>query len=130
MLQRGAIQAVQVGPAEGHVLVFEKTTAPWCADIAPETARAWDPLTQTMQNLREAVTIAQERQTAADDMTPAEDEKMGSGDEVLSEGDLPTAEEGSDGTTAGAAQRAALTGKGDPSPGKRGSGIKKKNKHK
>ena len=130
LILKGSTQAVQVGPVQGQALFFNKTTDPWCADITPETAQAWDPLTQTMQNLREAVTIAQARQAGAGCVIPAEDQCMGSGDEALSEEDLPAAEEDSDGTTAGAARGAAPRGKGEPSPGTRGSATKRKNKQK
>ena len=61
-------------------------------------------------------------------MTPAEDENMGADDEVLSEGDLMPAEEGSDGMTRGAAQRAAPRKRGDPSHGKRGNGGTRRSK--
>lgn len=112
---------------EGHVLVFDKATARWCEDMAPETARAWDPLTQTMRDLQEAAIGELEVPAAPSQAMDADDENAMSSEEGSVEGDLMGMEDG-DEATAGASHRVAPRGKGEPSGKKAVGEVRKKKK--
>ena len=127
LIQRGNVRAVQVGRMEGHVLVFDKATARWCEDMAPETARAWDPLTQTMRDLQEAAIGELEVPAAPSQAMDADDENAMSSEEGSVEGDLMGMEDG-DEATAGASHRVAPRGKGEPSGKKAVGEVRKKKK--
>ena len=128
LIQKGSTQAVPVGPVQGQVLFFNKATALWCVDIAPETAQAWDPFTQTMQNLQEAATKEPEHPRDGSEASRSDDEEMESEEESLQEEDLMAADADNDGRAAGASQHAAPKGKGAPTPGRRVTAERKRKK--